>query len=191
IDAVRTDAEFVLGRGRNPTTSSAVSILALAPVLEHPAPELLRRLEHEYALSAELDPAWAVRPIVLTRNQGRSTLILEDPGGQPLDRLLGAPIECGQFLKIAAGLSAALRQLHGRGFIHKDIKPANALVDPDTGQVRLMGFGIASRVPREVQPPAPPEFIAGTLPYMAPEQTGRMNRSIDSRSDLYSLGVTL
>jgi serine/threonine protein kinase len=191
IDTLRTDGEFVLGRGRNPTTSGAASILALAPVAERPAPELLRRLEHEYALSAELDAAWAVRPIQLTRNQGRRTLILEDPGGEPLDRLLGAPIELERFLKIAVGLSAAVRQLHGRGFIHKDIKPANALVDWKTGQVRLMGFGIASRLPRELQPPQPPEFIAGTLPYMAPEQTGRMNRSIDSRSDLYSVGVTL
>jgi serine/threonine protein kinase len=71
------------------------------------------------------------------------------------------------------------------------VKPANVLVNSVTGQVRLIGFGIASRLRREHQPPEPPEFIAGTLPYMAPEQTGRMNRSIDSRSDLYSLGVTL
>ena len=78
-----------------------------------------------------------------------------------------------------------------RGIIHKDIKPANVLVNSVTGQCWLMGFGIASRLPRERQSPEPPEFIAGTLAYMAPEQTGRMNRSIDSRSDLYSLGVTL
>ena len=84
----------------------------------------------------------------------------------------------------------AIGQLHGRGLIHKDIKPANVLVDSETGRVRLTGFGIASRLPRERQSPEPPEFIAGTLAYMAPEQTGRVNRSIDSRSDLYSLGVT-
>src|SRR5262249_17655789 len=88
-------------------------------------------------------------------------------------------------------LAAALTGLHKRNVIHKDVKPANVLVDPRTGQVRLMGFGIASRLPRERQARAPFEFIAGTLPYMAPEQTGRMNRSIDSRSDLYALGVTL
>ena len=80
--------------------------------------------------------------------------------------------------------------MHQHGLIHKDIKPANILVDTASGEVRLTGFGIASRLPRERQAPSPPEFIAGTLPYMAPEQTGRMNRSIDSRSDLYSLGVT-
>jgi predicted ATPase len=74
--------------------------------------------------------------------------------------------------------------------IHKDLKPANVLVDSATGRVQLAGFGIASRLPRERQSPEPPEFIAGTLAYMAPEQTGRVNRSIDSRSDLYSLGVT-
>src|SRR6202020_1664279 len=70
------------------------------------------------------------------------------------------------------------------------LKPANILVNRTTGEVKLTGFGIASRLPRERQAPAPPESIAGTLAYMAPEQTGRMNRSIDSRSDLYSLGVT-
>ncbi len=92
---------------------------------------------------------------------------------------------------LAIGLSAALGRIHHHNFIHKDIKPANALVNATTGQVWLMGFGIASQLPRERQSPDPPEFIAGTLAYMAPEQTGRMNRSIDSRSDLYSLGITL
>ena len=80
--------------------------------------------------------------------------------------------------------------MHARGLIHKDIKPANILVDVASGGVWLTGFGIASRLPRERPNPEPPEVIAGTLAYMAPEQTGRMNRSIDSRSDLYSLGVT-
>ena len=104
--------------------------------------------------------------------------------------LSGQPMEIGRFLRLAVALSAALGRLHGRGLIHKDIKPANVLVDSATGQVWLTGFGIASRLPRERQSPEPPEFIAGTLAYMAPEQTGRVNRSIDSRSDLYSLGVT-
>src|SRR5262249_48929193 len=75
--------------------------------------------------------------------------------------------------------------------IHKDVKPANVLVHAASGRVWLTGFGIASELPRERQTPEPPQVIVGTLAYMAPEQTGRMNRSIDSRSDLYSLGVTL
>src|SRR5262249_48803419 len=88
-------------------------------------------------------------------------------------------------------LSAALRQMHGHSLIHKDLKPANILVHCASGEAWLTGFGIASRLPRERQTPDPPETIAGTLAYMAPEQTGRMNRSVDARSDLYALGVTL
>ena len=117
-------------------------------------------------------------------------LVVEYAGGEPLDRLIRQPMEIGEFLRLAVALSAALGQLHGRGLIHKDIKPANVFANPATGQVWLTGFGIASRLPRERQPPEPPEVLAGTLAYMAPEQTGRVNRSIDSRSDLYSLGVT-
>jgi PAS domain S-box-containing protein len=117
-------------------------------------------------------------------------LVLEDAGGEPLDRLVGQPMEIRRFLRLAISISAALGELHKRGLIHKDIKPANILVNLATGAIRLTGFGIASRLPREHQPPEPPEVIDGTLAYMSPEQTGRMNRSIDSRSDLYSLGVT-
>ena len=117
-------------------------------------------------------------------------LVLEDSGAEPLHRLLGSPMELPTFLRLAEALTAALRGLHERGLIHKDINPFNVLVNDSTSEVWLTGFGIASRLPRERQAPSPPEFIAGTLAYMAPEQTGRMNRSIDSRSDLYSLGIT-
>src|SRR3984893_5626932 len=100
-------------------------------------------------------------------------------------------MEVGRFLRLASQIAAALGRVHQRGLVHKDVKPANILVNRASGEVRFTGFGIASRRPRERQSPAPPEQIAGTLAYMAPEQTGRMNRSIDSRSDLYALGVTL
>ena len=166
---------------------------AFIPVLpdgEHPTLESINRLAHEYELKDYLDGAWALRPVELVREPGRTMLVVEYTGGEPLDRLIGQPMEIGRFLRLAVALSAALGRLHGRGLIHKDIKPANVLVDSATGQVWLTGFGIASRLPRERQSPEPPEFIAGTLAYMAPEQTGRVNRSIDSRSDLYSLGVT-
>jgi PAS domain S-box-containing protein len=150
----------------------------------------VERLEHEYALKSELDADWAARPLVLTHHNGRMTLVLEDPGGAPLDQLLGRPLDVSHFLRIAIPLAGALRHVHERGLIHKDIKPANILVEPASSGVWLTGFGIASRVPRERQAPEPPETITGTLAYMAPEQTGRMNRSVDSRSDLYALGVT-
>ena len=166
----------------------------LPPILlataDSASPACLNRLEHEYTLRADLDVAWAAQPIELSRHRNRSALVLEDPGGAVLDRLLGRPLGVTEFLRIGISLAWALRQAHARGLIHKDIKPANILVDVASGGVWLTGFGIASRLPRERPNPEPPEEIAGTLAYMAPEQTGRMNRSIDARSDLYSLGVT-
>jgi predicted ATPase/signal transduction histidine kinase len=113
---------------------------------------------------------------------------------EPLDRVLKQvcrkPLELTRLLRIAAGLAAAIGEVHRQGLTHKDIKPANILVNV-AGDVRLTGFGMASRLPREPQASMPLDTFSGTLAYMAPEQTGRMNRSIDTRSDLYSLGVTL
>src|SRR5262245_6789953 len=202
------DSQFVLCRGRavaSPTPhppSLIVSILAS----EHPLPADVGMLEHELALRDYLDSTWALRPLGLAQHHGRSALILEDQQGEPLARLLdthvtshdlsglrdaASAMEVSLALRLAVGLAAALGEVHRRGIIHKNVKPANILVNPTTGQVWLTGFGIASRLPRERQTPEPPETIAGTLAYMAPEQTGRMNRSIDSRSDLYAVGVTL
>src|SRR5713226_481067 len=192
LETLRKGGEFILYRGRQPGNPSPV--LVLAPIAEQPAPASLRRLEHEYSLAEDLDPAWAAQPLALTRHEGRTILVLSDPGGEPMDRILDRgrrqPLELTRCLRVAIGLATAVGQVHRHGLIHKDIKPANVLVD-DFGNVRLIRFGIASQLPHEFQAPAPPEVIAGTLAYMAPEQTGRMNRSIDARSDLYSLGVTL
>jgi serine/threonine protein kinase len=185
------DGERVFCRGESHADGNDTAVLAVFPAAEHPTPATLDRLAHEYGLRDDLDDGWAARPLELVRERGQTKLVLKDPGGEPLDRLIGSPMEVGRFLRLAVALSAALGRLHERGLIHKDIKPANVLVSSATDQVWLTGFGIASRLPRERQAPDPPEFIAGTLAYMAPEQTGRMNRAIDSRSDLYALGVTL
>src|SRR5215471_18810094 len=191
LEPLRRDEEFVLYRGEPAEQAGSPSVLLLAPASTRPTLETLEKIGHEYSLRHELDSAWAVRPLAVSYQQGQTTLVLEDPGGRTLDQILPGPMEMTRFLRLAVSLTAALNGMHKRNLIHKDVKPANVLVDPRTGQVRLMGFGIASRLPRERQAHAPSEFIAGTLPYMAPEQTGRMNRSIDSRSDLYALGVTL
>jgi serine/threonine protein kinase len=158
--------------------------------MDQPAPLSIARLEHAYALRNEFDPGWAARPLELIHDHGKLALLIEDHGGEILARLLGKRWELELFLRATMGITAALGRLHQRGFVHKDIKPANVFVNVATGAAWLSGFGLASRLPRERQSPEPPESIAGTLAYMAPEQTGRMNRSIDSRSDLYSLGVT-
>ena len=192
LEPIRNGAEFTLYRARQ--RGNPMPLLVVAPTAEQPLPQSLRRLEHEYSLAAELEPAWAAKPLALTRHEGRTILVLADPGGEPLDRVLERdreqPLDLARLLRLAINLATALGHAHQRGLIHKDVKPENVLVD-DAGHVWLTGFGIASRLPRERQAPAPPEIIAGTLAYMSPEQTGRMNRSMDTRSDLYSLGVTL
>jgi serine/threonine protein kinase len=184
------DGERVLFRGsRLGAAGERKPVLAVLLAADRPPPLALERLAHEYELRNELDGAWAARPLEFVREDGRAMLVLEDPGGEPLARLLGQPMEIGAFLRLAIGVAAALGKAHQAGLVHKDQKPANILVNCADGAARLTGFGIATRLPRERQTLAPPETIAGTLAYMAPEQTGRMNRSIDSRSDLYSLGV--
>src|SRR5271170_2832235 len=193
LQRLQRDTEFELLRGylSEPGDASGSSILVRAPVAEHPSPASVRRMQDEYSLRSELDSAYVVRPLALIQSGGHPMLVLEDPGGKPLDLLLDGPMEIARFLRLAIRIVAAVGHVHSRRLVHKDVKPANILVDTARDQALLMGLGIASRVPRERQSLQPPEFVAGSLAYMAPEQTGRMNRSIDSRSDLYSLGVTL
>jgi PAS domain S-box-containing protein len=191
-DVLSEDSGIVLARARRDDLEEGAGfVLIKFAASEQPAPATLDRLAHEYSLKHELDSTWAVRPLELVRDWRQTVLVLEDLEGEPLSALLVTRISIECFLRIAIGVAAALAKVHRHGLIHKDIKPAHILVNTKGGSVRLTGFGIASRLTRERQPPEPPELIAGTLAYMAPEQTGRMNRSIDSRSDLYSLGVTL
>lgn len=195
LSTVHQDDGFVLYRGRAAASRMPhpPSVLALVPASERPGPDRIRMLEHEFAFRPELESAWAIRPLALAQLQGRVALVLEDPSGEPLGRQLAAEpaMETGNFLRLAAGIASALSEVHRRGIIHKNVKPANVFFDAATHQAWLTGFGIASRLQRERQAPGPPEMIAGTLAYIAPEQTGRMNRSIDARCDLYALGVTL
>jgi len=186
LETLWEDGDFVLSR----SVLAGEHVLVLAPASERPVPGIIARLEHSYALREELEPFSVARPLRLVHHRGLPALLLEDPGGNLLARLLGHPWELRQFLRVAIGVAVALGRLHARGLIHRDVSPGNILVNPSTGQAWLIGTCFVSRLPRG-QIPAPPEEIAGTLAYMAPEQTGRMNRSIDARSDLYSFGVTL
>src|SRR3984957_3574439 len=165
-------------------------LMAVLPASESPASATINRFAHEFALKDYLDDDWAVRPLEFVQTGGRTLLLLDFRSASTLESSLGKALELGKFLRLTPAIAHIIGRLHERGLVHKDIKPANIVLDPVTEQVWLTGFGIASRLPRERQAPEPPEFIAGTLAYMAPEQTGRMNRSVDSRSDLYALGVT-
>ena len=168
-------------------------MIVAAPARDPPAPDTLDRLAHEYALKDELEPDGRPGPWSCCATRGRTLLVLEDPAAFRWRSCSAAPMETGRFLRLAVGLVEAVGKVHERGLIHKDLRPANILVDEAAGAaaVHLTGFGLASRLPRERPPPDQTELSAGALAYMAPEQTGRMNRSVDSRSDLYAVGVVL
>jgi predicted ATPase/signal transduction histidine kinase/tRNA A-37 threonylcarbamoyl transferase component Bud32 len=157
---------------------------------KHSRPRDVDRLRNEFELGPALKGLAVIEPLALSSFQGLPALELEDFHGDSLDRLVGQPMPIDAFLRLAAQVAAAVADVHGRGLIHKDLKPGNILFNRDTGEVRIADFCIASRIPREQTTARPARLIEGTLPYVSPEQTGRMNRSIDSRSDLYSLGVT-
>src|SRR5215475_3351455 len=146
LEPLHEDGELILYRAvhASPADGVPLSVLVVGPASEYVSPATLARLEHEYALAAELDPRWAVRPVGLDRYRGRAVLVLEDPGGEPLGRLLGEPMELGAFLRLAIGLARAIGSLHAAGLIHKNIKPANVVVNSATGDVWLTSFGIAS-----------------------------------------------
>ena len=127
------DGERVFCRGwRLGDDGNRNAVLVVQPAAEYPSPSSLYRLAHEYELKDELDRAWAVRPLELVRDGGRTMLVLEDPGGEPLDGLLGGPMEVERFLRLAIGIAVALGKLHRQGLMHKDIKPANILVNGAT-----------------------------------------------------------
>ncbi|WP_245495449.1 AAA family ATPase [Rhizobium ruizarguesonis] len=170
------------GRARDGETS----VLLVVSVSSQAASETLKVLEHELSLADQLDAAWAVRPISLERHDGRAVLLLDDAGANPLC-IEELPFELGRFLNVAVNTAAALAGAHAQGLVHKDIRPCNILVD-NVGHVRLTGFGRAGPAS------GPPEgsnvqILSGALPYVAPEQTGRVKLAVDARSDLYSLGI--
>ena len=186
LDVLREDDGLTLYRGARSVNGAPVLALVATGKAAEP---LSRRLEREFAQRDLLEERWAARPLSFSTEGDTPTVLLTDPGGQVLSRRIGQPWETSLFLRVAVGIASALGEVHQAGLIHRDLKPGNVLVDIDSGSAWLTGFTFASRLPRERQSLGPPEVITGTLAYMAPEQTGRMNRSMDSRSDLYALGV--
>jgi predicted ATPase/signal transduction histidine kinase/tRNA A-37 threonylcarbamoyl transferase component Bud32 len=182
----------------------ATRVVDLKPVIlkvltrKPPRTHELERLKREYEIGASSSARAVVRPLALENIDGMPTLVLEDFGGESLDhaQLLSVAMDVPRFLRLGVAITSALGDLHRHGIVHRDIKPANLLVreaDPGAFEVKVADLGIASAPGHEHEPnqatSAP--LIEGSLPYMSPEQTGRMNRTVDERSDLYSLGVTL
>ncbi|GAB1539466.1 AAA family ATPase [Scytonema sp. NUACC21] len=171
--------------------SEPTSVIIKTLKAKYPNVEQLSRLRHEYQILGCLDIEGIIKPIALESYQNGLILILEDFGGENLKTLSDTQtFELDKFLPIATQLSAILAQLHQNKILHKDIKPHNILIDTKTNQVKLIDFSISSRLSRENQPVSHLNLLEGTLAYMSPEQTGRMNRSIDYRTDFYSLGIT-
>src|SRR4029453_6037054 len=175
---------------RDMSDGSRREVLVAQPCAEHPTLGTVGRLTHESSLKEYLDRSWALQPLELVGERAQTLLVFESTKARPLDHIIRPGVPVDTFLRVAIAVANVVARMHQRGLIHKDIKASNILVEATSGEVRLTGFGIASRIPRERQMVKPPELIEGTLSHMPPEQTGRMNRSIDSRSDLYSLGIT-
>ncbi len=166
-------------------------VIVKVPRQEYPTASELIQFRNQYTLTKNLNLPGVVQPHKLENYGNGYALIMEDYGGVSLQTHYQArALTMQEFFPIALQLADILDGLCRHCIIHKDIKPDNILINPQTGQVKLIDFSIASVLPRETQTPLNPSVLEGTLAYLSPEQTGRMNRGIDYRTDFYSLGVT-
>ncbi|WP_437765986.1 AAA family ATPase [Sorangium sp. So ce281] len=191
LEVLHQGADTILYRARREEDGRPVVLKALRR--DHASPRALGRLQHELEVATALASPVVARAYGIEPFRDQVTLVLEDFGGRSLDRFIDGPMRgmsIERFFPLALRLAAALAEMHRHHVIHKDIKPQNLLYNPDTGEVKITDLGIASLSPRDAQVLAHDGLIEGTLAYMAPEQTGRMNRRVDERTDLYSLGVT-
>lgn len=190
LETLHSGSKTIIYRGRRETDN--VSVIVKTLLCEHPLLEDIARLRHEYQIIEPLQISGIVKPYELKNYQHGLALVLEDIPGCSLKELIATQTTTLIiFLKVAINLAHILGELHAKHIIHKDIKPHNILIDPDSGEVKLIDFSISSRLDKENPILSNPNLLEGTLAYMSPEQTGRMNRAIDFRTDFYSLGVTL
>lgn len=158
---------------------------------DYPSPDNITRYYQEYEIVRKLDIPEVVKVYALEKFQNTLVIVLEDFNGKSLKQYLQRKrLTLEEFLTLAIEITKALGKIHAANIIHKDINPTNILIDPANRHIKLNDFGIASLLPKENPTFKNPEKLQGTLPYMSPEQTGRMNRFIDYRTDFYALGIT-
>jgi len=170
------------------------AVVLKLPAHVYPSPLHIAKLQREYELLRTLQQAGirgVVTPYALATDQHRPVLVLEDCGRQSLAMMLAdGPLPVERFLPLALQIAATVGQIHQQQVIHKDITPANIIWNPRSDQATLIDFGLATVLTREQPRLQPPNILEGTLAYLSPEQTGRMNRALDYRTDFYSLGAT-
>jgi predicted ATPase/tRNA A-37 threonylcarbamoyl transferase component Bud32 len=189
IASLHEGTKTVIYQGRYELERTPVIIKTLKA--EYPTLEEIARIRHEYQILHSLNIPGIIKPIELKPYEHGLALILEDFGGQPLQQYITSQkTNLINFLEIATQLAQIVGELHQNQIIHKDIKPPNILIKPESRQIKLIDFSIATRLEKESPSISNPNSSEGSLAYMSPEQTGRMNRSIDYRTDFYSLGVT-
>jgi predicted ATPase/serine phosphatase RsbU (regulator of sigma subunit)/tRNA A-37 threonylcarbamoyl transferase component Bud32 len=163
---------------------------------DYPTVQELTRYKQEYEITRNLNTERVVKAYNLEAYQRTLVIILEDFGGSSLKQLINntvgaqSPLPIEQFLNIAIKTAQSLEDIHSSNVIHKDINPFNIVFNPESGQLKIIDFGIATVLNRETPTLKNPDVLEGTLAYMSPEQTGRMNRTLDYRTDFYSLGVS-
>lgn len=159
---------------------------------DYPSAAELARYRREFDITHTLDAPGVIRSLGLHRHERTLCIVFEDFGGQSIAELMRErALSLDECLDTAIQVTEALGQVHRARIIHKDVSPANLVLNPGTGEVKLIDFGLATQLSSEHPVVRSTEVLEGTLPYMSPEQTGRMNRSLDYRTDFYSLGASL
>ena len=163
---------------------------------DYPTTTELTRYKQEYEITRSLDLAGVIEAYSQQDYQRSLAIILEDFGGESLERWIQKspaafhPMPLSTFLRLAIAITEILGDIHAVDVIHKDINSGNIILNPDSDVVKIIDFGISTRFSRTNPTFKSPQVLEGTLAYLSPEQTGRMNRSLDYRTDFYSLGVT-
>ncbi|NER79624.1 MAG: serine/threonine protein kinase [Leptolyngbya sp. SIO1D8] len=188
VETIHQGIRTTVYRAVKTATQQSVVIKVLSQ--EYPSFAELVQFRHQYTVAKNLPISGIVRPLRLETWGNGYALVMEDSEGIDLGHYVQQhPLSLTETLDVAIQLADILLLQHR--VIHKDIKPTNLLIHPESKQVKLIDFSITSLLPKENQAIQSPGSLEGTLAYLSPEQTGRMNRAIDYRTDFYALGVTL